>query len=133
MSDFPDLNPSEFKVLLPADVELQLRYLSRRISEAQKENAAIEMSYSQAKAEHEVKMARARVKYAGESKLNGKNYTVDEREDNALIDNEDAFMALAIEEAKVKASRGLINSLNTQTDIVRSVSSSVKASMAVDR
>ena len=133
MSDFPDLNPNDFKVLLPADVELQLRYLSRKISEAQKENAEIEMSYSKAKADYEVKMARSRIKYASLSKPGGKNYTVDEREDNALIDNEEAFVALAIEEAKVKASRGLINSINTQTDIVRSVSTSVRASMAVDR
>lgn len=127
--DFPDLDPKEFQPLLPADVELQLRYLSRKIFAAQKENADIEKSYAQAKANLEVKMAKSRLKYAGESKTNGKNYTVDEREDHAIEDNEEAYLALAIEEAKVKASRGLINSLATQTDIVRSVSSSVKASM----
>ena len=121
----------DFPILTPTQIEQQLRSLSRQIGLAQQENADIEMSYSTKKAQLEISMARTRLKYADMSKPNGKNHTADERTDLAVIENEQLFRDVAVEEAKVKASRGRINQLNTQTDIARSVSTSVRTSMQV--
>lgn len=124
----------EYPVLTPVQIEQQLRKLSREIGEAQKENAELEMSYSQAKAEYEIAMAKTRLRLANETNpVNQKNWTVQDREDLALTENAEKYRSLCVEEAKVKASRGRINQLNTQTDIARSVSTSVRSSMAVDR
>ena len=92
-ADFPGLNASEFQTLTPADVELQLRYLGREISLAQKENAEIDMDFSKAKAELEIAMAKVRLHYANVSKPGGKNYTADERTDLAITENSDALLA----------------------------------------
>ena len=127
------MSVEEFPVLTPAQIEQTLRALSRRIGEAQAENAEIEMSYSKAKAEYEIAMAKSRLKLANETNpVNRKNWTVGDREDMALIENAETYRTLCIEEAKVKASRGRINQLSTQTDIARSVSTSVRTSMAVE-
>lgn len=122
----------EFPVLTPVDIEKQLRKLSRDIATAQQENARVEHEYSTGKAKLEIGMAKTRLKYANASKSNGKNYTVDERADLAITENEEEYMAVAVSEAQVKASRGRINQLNTQTDIARSVSTSVRSSMATE-
>ena len=122
----------DFPILTPTEIEQQLRALSRRIGEAQQENAAVEMSYSTSKAELEIAMATSRLKYADMSKPSGKNFTVDERDDHATVENMLLIRAVAVEEAKVKASRGRINQLNTQADIARSVSTSVRTSMTLE-
>jgi hypothetical protein len=116
-------------VLTPMDVELVLRQVSKDLTAAQTENAEIEMSYSTNKAELEIAMAKSRLSLANQSKPGGKNYTVDERSDHATVENEELVRTVAIDEARVKASRGRINMLITKADIGRSLSSSVKASM----
>lgn len=122
----------EYPVLTPMQIEQQLRSLSRQIGQAQVENAEIEMSYSKAKGEYEIAMAKSRLAFANASKPTGKNYTVDERQDEALIANEELFRDLCVQEALVKASRGRINQLSVQTDIARSVSTSVRTSMNLE-
>ena len=126
------MTEDSYPILTPTQVEQQLRSLSRRIAEAQDENAAVEMSYSTSKAELEIAMAVSRLKYADMSKPSGKGFTVDERDDHATVENMDLIRAVAVEEAKVKASRGRINQLNTQADIARSVSTSVRTSMTLE-
>lgn len=123
------MTEEQFPVLTPPQIEQQLRALSRRIGEAQAENATVEMTFSTDKAELEISMAKTRLKYANQSKPGGKNYTADERTDLAVTENEELFRKVAVDEALVKASRGRINQLNTQTDIARSVSTSVRTSM----
>lgn len=118
-----------WSVLTPVDVEKVLRQVSLDLSAAQKENAEIEMSYSTNKAELEIAMAKSRLSLADKSKPGGKNYTVDERSDHAAAENEELIRTVAIDEARVKASRGRIQMLITKADIGRSLSSSVKASM----
>jgi hypothetical protein len=69
------------------------------------------------------------MEYATKSAPNGKNYTVQEREDMALLDNQPAFTQLNLMEARVKASRANVNRIKTQVEIARSIGTSVRTSM----
>jgi hypothetical protein len=57
--------------------------------------------------------------------------TVGEREDRALVVNEDLAQKVAIAEAQVKAARGNAQRVREQVDIARSISVSVRASMEI--
>jgi hypothetical protein len=87
------------------------------------------MSYYTAVADYEIGLARSRLELAGRSSPTGRNYTVGEREDIALVANAEKHMVIAVEEAKVKASRANVNRLQTQVKIAQSMSASVRASM----
>jgi hypothetical protein len=87
------------------------------------------MSYYIAVADYEIGLAKSRLELAGRSSPTGRNYTVGEREDIALVANAEKHMVIAVEEAKVKASRANVNRLQTQVKIAQSMSASVRASM----
>jgi hypothetical protein len=87
------------------------------------------MSYYTAVADYEIGLAKSRLELAGRSSPTGRNYTVGEREDIALVANAEKHMVIAVEEAKVKASRANVNRLQTQVKIAQSMSASVRASM----
>jgi hypothetical protein len=89
------------------------------------------MSYHTAVADYEIGLAKSRLELAGRSSPTGRNYTVGEREDIALVANAEKHMVIATEEAKVKASRANVNRLQTQVKIAQSMSASVRASMDV--
>lgn len=116
-------------IVTPAMVEQKLRGLSKEVDEAHKALIETETSYHTIKADYEIAMAKSRMTYATKSAPNGKNYTVGEREDMALIDNEELHKALAIVQARVLASRANTNRLKTQVEIARSVGTSVRTSM----
>jgi len=117
------------EIVTPAMVEQKLRGLSKEVDEAHKSLIEIESVYHNVKAEYEISMARARITLAMKSSPTGKNYTVGEREDMALIENADLHKDLAIAQAKVLASRANTNRLKTQVEIARSVGTSVRTSM----
>jgi hypothetical protein len=110
-------------------VEQKLRGLSKEVDEAHKVLVEVETAYHSIKADYEIAMAKARMTMATKSSPTGKNYTVGEREDMALIENEELHKDLAIVQAKVLASRGNTNRLKMQVDIARSVGTSVRTSM----
>jgi hypothetical protein len=87
------------------------------------------MSYYTAVADYEIGLAKSRLELAGRSSPTGRNYTVGEREDIALVANAEKHMVIAAEEAKVKASRANVQRLQTQVKIAQSMSASVRASM----
>jgi hypothetical protein len=126
-----NLSESKSQVATPADIERRLVSLSKLIDEAHSELIEVESHYNSMKAEYEIAMARSRMLYATKSSPTGKNYTVTERDDMALLENEQLHMKMAMIEATVKSSRGNMARLKTQVDIARSVGSSVRASMEV--
>jgi hypothetical protein len=87
------------------------------------------MSFLTAVADYEIGLAKSRLELAGRSSPTGRNYTVGEREDIALVANADKHMVIAAEEAKVKASRANVQRLQTQVKIAQSLSAAVRASM----
>ena len=81
--------------LTPQQVERRLLDLSKEIDESHQELVTAEQTYHVAKASYEIAMARSRMnKSHPDFKL-----TVVQREDEALIDNAEAHMNLAIAEA----------------------------------
>ena len=116
-------------IVTPAMVEQKLRGLSKEVDEAHKVLVEIETIYHSVKADYEIAMAKSRMTYSTQSSPTGKNYTVGEREDMALIQNEELHKDLAIIQAKILASRGNTNRLKMQVDIARSVGTSVRTSM----
>jgi len=116
-------------IVTPAMVEQKLRGLSKEVDEAHKSLIHIESVYHNVKAEYEIAMAKSRITLAMKSSPTGKNYTVGEREDMALIENADLHKDLAIAQAQVLASRANTNRLKTQVEIARSVGTSVRTSM----
>ena len=117
------------EIITPAMVEQKLRGLSKEVDEAHKVLVEVETAYHSIKADYEIAMAKARMTMATKSSPTGKNYTVGEREDMALIENEELHKDLAIVQATVLASRGNTNRLKMQVDIARSVGTSVRTSM----
>ena len=119
------------EITTPAQVVSQLRKLSREIETSTTDLIDVEFEYHNVKAEYEISIAKSRIRLASQSAPNGKNYTVAEREDLALIENEEIHRKMATVEAKVRAVRAKSAALKTQVDIVRSVGSSVKSSMEI--
>jgi hypothetical protein len=117
------------EIITPAMVEQKLRGLSKEVDEAHKVLIEVESVYHVVKADYEISMAKSRMTLATKSSPTGKNYTVGEREDLALIENEELHRNLAVTQAKVLASRGNTNRLKMQVDIARSVGTSVRTSM----
>jgi hypothetical protein len=113
--------------LTPVQVEARLVALSKEIDEAHKDLIGSEQVYHTAKASLEISMARSRMAVSHpDMKL-----TSVQREDQALIENAEQHMNLAIAEASVKAARANANRIRTQVDIARSISVSVRASMEI--
>ena len=111
--------------LTPAQVERRLLQLSKEIDESHNELITCEQVYTTSKASYEIAMARSRMnKSHPDFKL-----TAVQREDQALLDNAELHMELAIAEAKVKASKANVQKIRTQVDIARSISVSVRSAM----
>lgn len=111
--------------LTPMQVEKRLVDLTKEVDEAHKDLVAAEQVYHTCKASLEIAMARSRMSVSHpDFKL-----TSAQRDDQALIDNAEQHMQLAISEAQVKAARANANRIRTQVDIARSISVSVRASM----
>jgi len=117
------------EIITPAMVEQKLRGLSKEVDEAHKVLVEVETIYHGVIADYEIAMAKSRITLATKSAPNGKNYTVGEREDLALVQNEELHKDLAIIQAKILASRANTNRLKMQVDIARSVGTSVRTSM----
>jgi len=113
----------------PAEVEARLIGLSREYDDAYQNLATADEHYLVRKSELEIAMAKSRMKYAGLSSPTGKNYTVGEREDNALIDNAEEHTALAYAEATVKALKENAKRIQLQVDIARSVAALIRSEM----
>ena len=113
--------------LTPMQVEKRLLDLSKEIDDSHNNLMATESKYHIAKAKYEIDMARSRMnKSHPDFKL-----TAVQREDDALLDNAEQHMNLAIAEAEVKAARANVQRIRTQVDIARSISVSVRASMEI--
>lgn len=117
------------QVVTPQQIESRLYTLSKDVDQAHQDLVEAELEFHKGTAEYEVAMARSRMSLAGKSSPGGRNYTVAEREDMAVIENEQAHYLIAITEAKVKAARANVNRLKTQVEIARSMSASVRSSM----
>lgn len=116
-------------VVTPAQVEARLYSLSKDLDAIQKELEAQEDNYYITKAHYEVGLAKSRMTYASKSAPSGKNYTVQEREDLALLENQELHFKLAQAEAMVKSGRANASRIKTQVDITRSIGTSVRLSM----
>ena len=116
-------------VVTPAQVERRLKDLSKAVDDAYSELVVREHDYHEGKARYEIAMAKSRILLASKSAPNGKNYTVGEREDMALIENGELHKNLAIFEALAKASRANTSRLKVQVEITRSIGTSVRTSL----
>jgi outer membrane murein-binding lipoprotein Lpp len=117
------------QVVTPQQIEARLYALSKEIDAAHEELAQCEGEYHRKKAEYEVCMARSRMSYAAKSSPTGKNYTIQERDDLALLENENLHFDVNLIEARVKAARNNAARIRVQVDLTRSMSASVRTSM----
>jgi len=118
-------------VVTPVQVESRLKDLSKLIDEAHDELVSAESRYHDSKAQYEIKMATARLDLAKRTSPTGKNYTVGEREDMALVLNAELHTQVASAEVIVKANRANVARLRVQVDIARSIGTSVRTGMDV--
>ena len=110
--------------LTPEQVENRLKDLSKQVDEVQDNLAKAELEYFLAKTNYEIALAKSRLVLGSQGVK-----TVGEREDRALVVNEDLAQALAIAEARVRAARGNSQRVREQVDIARSIGTSVRAAM----
>jgi hypothetical protein len=108
----------------PDEVEQKLKNLSKEVDVAQQDLEAAELEYYISKASYEIALAKSRLVLGSQGVK-----TVGEREDRALVVNEELAQRLAIAEAKVRAARGNSQRLREQVDIARSIGTSVRAAM----
>jgi flagellar biosynthesis chaperone FliJ len=118
-------------VITPMQVETRLKDLSKLIDEAHDKLVDSEMMYHQAKADYEIAMAKTRLDLARRSSPTGKNYTVGEREDMAIAENQELHRQVAQLEAIIKADRANVARLKVQVDIARSIGTSVRTGMDI--
>ena len=119
------------QIVTPQQIEARLYALSKEIDESHEILVDTEREFHQTTAYYEVDMARSRILLASKSSPTGKNYTVGEREDMALIENAETHFKMATLEAQVKAARANVQRLKTQVEIARSMSASVRSSMDI--
>lgn len=112
--------------MTPLEVEDRLARLDLDLEDAFRELDEAEYEYHQTKVNLELGLAAARMALVGTGKM-----TVQEKEDRALVANEDAVRTMAIVEARVKAARANITKLRTQADIVRSIGAGLRTSMEI--
>lgn len=117
------------EIITPALVEKRLKDLSKDIDDAHRDLVDLEADYHITKATYEIEMARVRIDLSQKSAPSGKNYTVGEREDLAILHNAELHKRMGILEAQVKAARANTSRLKIQVDIARSVGTSVRTSM----
>jgi hypothetical protein len=117
------------EVVTPAQIEKRLYDLSKLIDEAHGDLTIAEMNYHKNKADYEIAMATSRMSLAQISSPTGRNYTVGEREDIALLENRNMHKVVAEDEAIVKANRANVARLRVQVDIARSIGTSVRTAM----
>lgn len=118
-------------VMTPEKVERRLRELGRELDEAQSELILAEDSYAKWKSEFEVNCAKARLRIGKSALAMGQKITVQEKEDQALVECEVQYRGLMGSEAVVKATRANMQRIKTQIDIARSVGTSVRSSMEI--
>ena len=131
--DFPLLDEADFDALTPVQIENFARYLVRELGEAEKNLSAYQVDYAEAETYLEDKMALQRMHYSSVSRENGKNYTVQQTEDSARLDCGKEWSDYSKLKALVEISKGRINVLKAQSDLVRSVMVSVRTSNEMDR
>lgn len=115
----------------PMAIEQRLINLSKELDDADKFCAEAEMQFHVGKAEMEVLAARKRMQVATEFADRGIKATVQEKEDAALLEMSDEYVAVARSEATVRAARANVYRVKTQIDITRSVSALQRANMEV--
>jgi hypothetical protein len=116
-------------MITPQKIETRLYELSKEIDESHEDLVTAEADYYQTKAKYEIAVARSRMTYSTKSAPTGKNYTVQQVEALALLENEELHMNVAISEAKVKSARANAMRIKTQVEITRSIGTSVRTSM----
>lgn len=114
-------------IVTPGQVERRLRQLSDELDDSHKDLVEAENNYATVKAEYEIALAKARISLASKSTPSGKNYTVQEREDMALVENQDLHREMGAADAIVRASRANAVRVKTQIDLARSLGTSVRA------
>lgn len=118
-------------IVTPAQVEQKMIALSKEIDIAQTQLDQAETRYAEIKAKHELGLAKSRLNMATRKNESGKALTATEKDDLALVENEDTHLLLASAEAIVKASRANASRLKTQVDLARSIGSSVRSAMEI--
>jgi hypothetical protein len=118
-------------VVTPEQVTNRLKELSKLIDEAYETLTIDESKYHESKGNYEYMMAKTRIEFAGKSAPNGKNYTVGEREDMAILENSELHRFINTQEALVIASKRNVERLRVQVDIARSVGALVKMEMSM--
>jgi hypothetical protein len=116
-------------IVTPAQIEKRLYDLSKEIDESHSELVEVESHYNSYKAQYEIAIAKSRMEFSMKSSPTGKNYTVSEREDMALLANEELHIRVAMAEAQVKAARANAARIKTQVEIARSIGTSVRSAI----
>lgn len=119
------------EIITPAQVEQRLMQLSGLLDKAQEQLNSAEEQYTSIKAQFEIAMAKSRIALATEVGANNKLLTATEKEDKALIANENLHLLISSAEILVKASRANVANLKTQVDIARSIGSSVRSALEI--
>lgn len=121
---------STFEVM-PIDVRKRLVFLSREITLNQEELAIAERAYWKSKGDYELAMADSRVLYGRSVRDDGKPYSENQKEDYALRDNRELYLAYMACEASVRIVRAVGYALQTQVELTQSTSASIKAEISL--
>jgi hypothetical protein len=125
------MSMDEEVVNTPASIERRMMYLSKAMDEAVVYLNEAEKDYKMLKAQYELAAAEARYRVKEKYATQGLKATVQDCADEALMSTKNEYLALALSETTANAAKENRRRLEMQIEIARSVSASVRSSMAV--
>lgn len=116
--------------MTPYEVERKLIRLSQALDIATEDLIEAESAWTTSKRIMELAMARARIEIAQQI-VDGHKFTVQEKQDMALIACDEEIAQADADEVWVKGTKAQVNNLRAQVDIIRSIGTSVRSSMEI--
>jgi len=116
-------------VVTPMQIERRLRELGKELDEVYSLLHQWENEYMDAKTAYELSSAKSRMSVRQRGIERGTKLTVQEIEDQSLLDCRQELTRLNIAEGMVRSMRANNTRVRTQIDIARSVGTTVRASL----
>lgn len=116
------------------EIEADNRRISIELGRVQLYLGELQKEYAEKNHALRVAMAKSRVALSSvKNPDTGKNYTEQQKEDEALIDNEALSLECAVLEATIEVGKSKLSILRTQSELVRSEQASARVGYEIER
>jgi hypothetical protein len=125
----PTLDESISLIITEEMINRRLVYLAQRIDEAYDIMGNADKDWTNKDIAHDLAMAKSRGVLSMSKNANDKPYTIPEKDDAALAQNEDSFTAVKIAEQVLRLARENVKRLETQQSNIQTISSNFRTAI----